>query len=47
MLNVSSHEYALCTVVTWLKVQNFQNPELSDSNLKTCIMPNKYSLFQV
>ena len=27
----------------WVKVQYFQNPELSNSDLKTCNMPTKYS----
>ena len=35
-------------VYTWVKVQNFQNPELSkNSNFKTYSMPTKYSQFPV
>ena len=33
--------------LSWVKVQNFQNPELLKSNPKTCSIPTKYSLFQV
>ena len=29
---------------TWVKVQNFKNPELSNSNLNTCYMPKISSL---
>ena len=36
---------SLIKALSWVKVQNFQNPELS--NLKTCIMPTKYSQFLV
>ena len=35
----------VCMCFTWVKVLNFQNPELS--NLKTCSMPTNYSQFEV
>ena len=33
--------------LTWVKVLNFQNPELRNSNLKTCSIPTKHSQFEV
>ena len=30
----------------WVKVQNFQNPELLKSNLKTCSMPSNILVFR-
>ena len=33
--------------IAWVKVQHFQNPELSNSSLKTCSIPTKYPQFKV
>ena len=42
-----THVLCLCcshrqSIDAWVKVQNFENPESRNSDLKTCIMPIKY-----